>query len=246
MNDDIDDNEQDDEQERSLSGAPVWRHGPRQSDWTLPEKFGANLEEIDAHLQKHVGEVEGVFHEIVSDLVHLDVMWLKVGGDRPYNLLVTSGMSDLPMTVPEGFEHLRRAELLIALPQDWPLEQKDFDDDSNFWPIRWLKTLGRFPHEYDTWLGWGHTIPNGDPPEPIADTNFTGFVLLPPYFLPRDFYQVTTADGETITFYNIVPLHQEEMDLKLRNGLEELEERFSQRDIDFIIDVCRPNVAFDF
>jgi hypothetical protein len=242
MNDQADD----DDQERSLSGAPIWRHEPRKSDWTLPEKSGVNLEEIEAHLEKYVGKVDMVFHEILSDLVHLDVMHLKVAGDGGYNLLVTSGMSDLPMTVPEGLEEFRRAELMIALPADWPLTQEAFADEANYWPVRWLKQLGRLPHEYQTWLGWGHTVPNGDPAEPIADTNFTGVVLLPPFWLPAEFFQLKTAGGETISFYAMTPLYQEEMDLKLRDGLDELVERFEQREIDSVVDVRRPNVAFDF
>ncbi|MFQ8729788.1 MAG: suppressor of fused domain protein [Enterocloster bolteae] len=26
---------------------------------------------------------------------------------------------------------------------------------SEYWPIRLIKYLARFPHEYSTWLGWG-------------------------------------------------------------------------------------------
>lgn len=242
QNDDV---EQDDE-ERSMSGAPIWRHAARETDWTAPTDVGVHLEEIEAHLAKFVGPIEMVYHEVLSDLVHLDVLHVKVGGERPYNLLCTSGMSDLPMTVPEGLDEHRRAELVIALPEEWPLTQEAFKDESNYWPVRWLKQLGRLPHEYKTWLGWGHSVPNGDPAEPIADTNFTGVILLPPYWLGADFFRFQTKAGETMSLFNVVPLHQEEMDLKLRDGLEELEERFEQREIDFVLDVGRKNVAFDF
>lgn len=56
--------------------------------------------------------------------------------DRPFHVLVTSGMSDLAMTVPEGMEFFRRAELMIALPADWPIEGPRFEDEQGYWPIR--------------------------------------------------------------------------------------------------------------
>ncbi|WP_251274378.1 hypothetical protein, partial [Enterobacter hormaechei] len=32
-----------------------------------------HIEAISAHLERHLGPVSGVFHEIISDLVHIDV-----------------------------------------------------------------------------------------------------------------------------------------------------------------------------
>ena len=49
-----------------------------------------------------LGKFERVRHEIVSELVHVDVYWVKASSERPYHVLVTSGMSDRPMTVPAG------------------------------------------------------------------------------------------------------------------------------------------------
>lgn len=66
------------------------------------------------------------------------------------------------MTVPDP-EVPRYAELVISLPPFWPLDEQSWRDERHYWPVRLLKTLGRLPHEYDTWLGVGHTIPNGDP-----------------------------------------------------------------------------------
>ena len=232
-----------DDVERSESGDPIWRHEARQRDWELPENPGENLEEIQAHIERHVGPIESVFHELVSDLVHLDVLLIKATPQRPYHLLVTSGVSDLPMAVPPEMFEFRRCELLIPLPANWPLTEAAFKNEANYWPIRWLKQIGRLPHEYDTWIGWGHTIPNGDPAEPIANTNFTGVILALPYFLPTDFFRLTTSECEPISFYHLVPLYQEEMDLKLKAGADELESRFEKQNIDFVLNPRRANVA---
>jgi hypothetical protein len=229
--------------ERSKSGNPIYRHQARERDWTAPQNYGKHLEEIEAHVEKHIGKIETVFHEIVSDLVHLDVLFVPATEERPYHVLVTSGVGDEPMTVPEGAEGYRHAELMMALPADWPLTEEAFKDEANYWPVRWLKMVGRLPHEYNTWIAWGHTIPNGDPAEPIADTRFIGAMLTPPYWLDPEFFQLATKEGETISFYMLMPLYKEEMDLKLDKGADHLEDLLQKANVDFVLDVGRPNVA---
>lgn len=78
-------------------------------------------------------------------------------------------------TLPKGIKAHRYTELCIFLPANWPLEsepyqtiEETFKDENNYWPLRWLKKLARFPHEYNTWIGRGHTIPNGEAAEPFA------------------------------------------------------------------------------
>ena len=51
--------------------------------------------------------------------------------------------------------------------------------------MRWLKQLARMPHEYDTWLWTGHTVPNFDPPEPYDEsTSLCGALVMPPMLVP--------------------------------------------------------------
>ena len=229
--------------ERSESGAPILRHEPGEREWRVPRHAAENLDEVTAHVERHIGNVETVWHEILSDLIHLDVLLVPATAERPYNVLVTSGVSDEPMKVPEGREMHRRAELLIALPEDWPLTEDAFKDETNYWPVRWLKTVGRLPHEHRTWIGWGHSIPNGDPAQPIAGTGFIGVMLTPPYGLSPDLFCLTTKAGETVWFYMLVPLFQEEMDLKLKIGAEGVEQRLEKARVGFVLDVDRANVA---
>lgn len=229
--------------ELSDSGSPIHRYAARQSDWSPPEHHALHLQEIEAHIEAYIGKVEKVFHEILSDLVHLDVLMVPAAEGRPYQVLVTSGMGDLPMAVPEGLESFNRAELLIFLPPDWPLTGDALNIEEYCWPVGLLKMVGRFPHEYNTWIGLGHSIPNGDPPRPIANTNFTGVMVSPPHWLPIEFFQLSTKSEETLTFYALTPIYQEEMDLKLKKGADLIEERLAKRKNGFVLDVNRPNVA---
>lgn len=231
------------EQERSPSGDPIYRYQPSPRGYTPPQDAGCHVEAIEAHVEKHLGPVESVFHEIVSDLVHLDVLMVPPNGRKPFHSLVTSGVSERAMNIPEGAGGFNRVELMIHLPPDWLLDQKSFEEESHYWPVRWLKIFGRVPHNYDTWIGWGHTIPNGDPAEPIADTGFTGFLLSPPYWLGADFFLLKVDEDTTIAFFDMTPLYPEEMELKLAQGVEALEERFEQHEIGPVVDIRRTNVA---
>src|SRR5215216_8015305 len=103
---------------------------------------------ISEHVTRHVGPVTDAFHERVSDVVRVDLLVVGPHEGRPYTTLVTCGMSELPMRVPiENPEdlgrvpELRHAELLLALPPDWPLRPEAFQHEENYWPLRWLKKL---------------------------------------------------------------------------------------------------------
>lgn len=227
----------------SSSGQAVYQHH-RSKPYTEPEHSAKYLEEIEAHVEKHAGKIKTVLHEEVSDLVHIDVLLIPATAKRPYQLLVTSGVSDIAMHMPEeGFEAHSRVELMIALPKDWPISAEAFENENNYWPVRWLKKIGRLPHQNNTWIGWGHTIPNGNPVQTIADTQFTGVILLPSVLLPDEFYKLRTKDGNTIRFYGIVPLHQTEMDLKLNSSLEALEAKLEQHQVDILLDKRRANLV---
>ena len=231
--------------ELSPSGDPILRHQGEDREWEVPQESGRNLEDLQDHVEKYLGPIETVFHEMMSDRVHLDVLFVPATDERPFHVLVTSGVSDLPMTVPEGAEGFSRAELMIALPGSWPMTHDSFKDEAVYWPIRWLKSVGRLPHDYNTWIGWGHTIPNGDPPSAIANTEFTGMLLVPPYWLDQEFFQFESSSGDTVTLYDMVPLYTEEMEFKLHRGAEELEELLGESGVYGVLDVTRPNVAVE-
>ncbi|MEO5802443.1 MAG: suppressor of fused domain protein [Verrucomicrobiota bacterium] len=230
--------------EYSESGNPIYRYEPRKSPFEPAIGDPKHIQAIDEHIKKHIGEVSWVFHEIISDLVHIDVHFVNPTNERPFFTLVTSGMSARAMKVPEGAEELSYAELVLCLPPNWQVLQEDFKNEDNYWPIRLLKMLARMPHEYETWLGAGHTLPNGDPPEPLAgNTNFCGAILASPILAPDGFGALQATPELTIHFYSVIPLYAEEMNLKLSKGAEVLFERLEEDQVSELIDVKRKNVA---
>lgn len=238
-------------EEYTKGGQPIIR-GKVDEDrgWTPPEVNGEIRSVVERHLAQFLPARSTVWHEIISDLVHIDVYCFVPTPERAFYTLVTSGMSDLPMNVPEGLEDMARAELLICLPPDWKigqlgdtLAQDDLEDFSNYWPIHMLKYLARMPHEYHTWLGWGHSIPNGQSPEPFANTSFVGTVIGPVVTLPDEFVSVQ-VDDQTVWFYGLYPVYAEEMQFKIDTpeGADALFEKFESAGVTELIDLQRPNV----
>lgn len=234
-----------DEPERSPDGTELIRHDERVEG--ADEISGGDADLIEAvsdHVDEHLGSGETVIHEVVSPTVHLDLIPSPATDDRPFQVITTCGMAELPMRPPDALPELSHAELFVLLPADWPIDQESMQDERNWWPLRMLKTLARLPHEYDTWLWTGHTVPNFDPPEPYdASTSLCGALVMPPMLVPDGFAVLERPDSAPIHFLMVLPLHADEMQLKLDRGLDALYDRFDAANLDPVIDPGRPSVA---
>jgi hypothetical protein len=224
-------------------GSGVVRHTARERAWEPAGGGEADTTEaIDRHIQRHFGPITFVWHELVSDLVHIDVHVVEPSPARPYFTLVTSGMSDRPMTVPADAGSSPYAELIMCLPADWPMTGEAFRDENAYWPIRLLKMVARLPHEYDTWIAAWHSVPNGDPAEPYApDTPFVGVLVAPMIKCGSDAHTITTDAGKQISLLALVPLHPAEVRLKLTDGTDALINALDRVTASEVFDPTRPS-----
>lgn len=231
--------------EYSKGGSAIYRHervGDEGASTPAVEVDEATARAIESHFERHFGPLGMVWHELVSDTVHIDVHVVPPTPTRNSTVLFTSGMSALPMNVPKGAEEFRFAELMVMLPADWKLDQAAFEDERWYWPVRWLKMLARLPHTYDSWIGFGHTIPNGEPPEPFyPGCPFVGVLTVPPITVAPDALAIDTDRGP-IRLYAVVPLHRDEMDFKLAEGLDPLLDRFDAASVNELVDPKRASV----
>ncbi len=227
----------------SVEVGQVIYHQDRRRDFELAIGDTDSLNAISEHIERHIGPIHSVFHEIISDLVHIDLHWVKPSAERPWQTIITTGMSDRPMHPPEECSECRFAELILRLPPDWRLAEADFQDEAWYWPLRWLKILARMPHEYETWLWEGHSAPNGDPPEPFApNTKLCAVMLCLGPTVPDDFHTLQIGDRR-IVFFSMIPLYADEVEHKLEHGYESILARFEQQGIDDVLNITRPNVC---
>lgn len=191
----------------------------------------ADYHALRQHLETHLGQVHTVWREVDRpnpSLLPLDVLHVVPDADRPYHTLVTCGMSSRPMAVPADEEVSRYAELMVRLPENWPLSPEALADPDYGWPMWWLKRLARLPSETGGWIGPWHTIPNGDPPAPLwKRVRYVAWLTLPPLFCPEDFAMLPLAD-RNVQFWSVLPLYQQELDCKLNRGMAALLDAFAE------------------
>jgi hypothetical protein len=151
-------------------------------------------------------------------------------------------MSERPMRTPGAGDVY--AELVLVLPLFWPAPGSfELRDPVCHWPYRLLQDLARLPHEHDTWLWNGHTVPNGDPPQPFAPgTELCGALIAPAQTTPKAFNKLDVGDRR-IHFFGVIPLHADEMQLKLDQGAPALLELFDKARVCEILDPTRPSVV---
>ncbi|PSK89301.1 suppressor of fused domain protein [Taibaiella chishuiensis] len=217
----------------------------------LTEKFrdrhfyDAHPELVSNHLARFFKEEQTtVFHEMLSPDFHLDVYMIN-DPEREYNVLVTSGMSLLEMTVPDVVEDkqpYRFAELMMILPKDIEFGGTITGEGGNDWIINLLKETARFPHHYDSWLAIGHTLQATEDMEPYDPaTEYRGVVILPSVTFEEDFTTLSAPDGP-INIYSVFPLYGPELEYKIAHGYNALLDRLIEKDAREIFDFKRESL----
>ena len=211
---------------------------PEDEEAGVPEVYTEEeMEAVEGHIQQYFGKVENVFHELVSPDIHVDICMVPPTEERDYCTLVTMGMGAHRMNVPEELVEykLERAELAIALPADWKLDQESMKDEKWYWPIRLLKSLARLPINCDSWLGHGHTVENR---EPFADnTKLCTATLIGPQDTEDGSEVCTLPGGEEVNFYQVIPLYEDELDYKLEHDVDALLNKMAG--ISFVVNPTR-------
>jgi hypothetical protein len=194
------------------------------------------------HMTRHYGKPKPLaFQEIVPSALPIAVHVVPASTKRKAITLFTTGMSAEPLTVPEGRENYRFAELVLRLPADWPMTPKAIEKPENLWPFLALRSVARRPHEQKTWLDTATILENGSPAQPLAaGVPFTAWLALTD---ESETGRALVADGRVIQFYLLVPLYPEEVRLEREKGITELIKLFQKHKVSMTVDLNRKNVA---
>lgn len=199
------------------------------------------LEELESYITNTFGEMENVFHEVYSPDIHVDIAIIPPNEHDHFYKLITMGMGAHDMNVPSEIAEyeLSNAELMIYLPCDWDIYQNN-QNENNYWPIRWLKILARMPINYDTWLGHGHTISAGNDHETLSENNqFESIALVEASDRDGEIACCRLSTGKLIRFYQLLPLYDEELQLKVQyESIDALLEKFDD-DFSNVVDIHR-------
>lgn len=209
----------------------------------MPSRFGLqrSLRQGDSELIDAVGTFIAstfgcepqVFHEVVSDVVHIDLWFVPPASNRPWVTVLTSGMAERPLPTHSKFRGPARVELVLALPADWPMDLASWKQERNYWPMRVLKQVCRYPHECGLPVGIGHTLE-----APALDGNQFGFtaLLLGPPAVFGDMPASFQFRGERVHYLSLVPIFADELGFARSSGSRSLWELLGSRPLPELID----------
>ena len=178
---------------KAPDGTNVVRHEnikPKLGITTGTGEFGQAREAVYERL---FGKPLSVSHEVFPLVPHIDVYTFKrTLGDKDVYSFVTGGMSDLEMTLPRRADKdvPRRVELIFYCSE--PREEY----------ISTLRWVAHFPHDSKSWLGHGHTMPNGNPPVPLWGSKELDTLFFLPPIVKKDQTLPTelSLSGEPVHF----------------------------------------------
>lgn len=188
-----------------------------------------NSNPVLRHIESSIGKITVHFQEIISDDLTIDLIHVGSTLFRGFEVVVTSGMSAMPMNIPPGVQAPAFAEVLTILPKGWPMTKDALMDERNYWPLRLLKDIARYTHHEQTWIGYGHTVAmaaspeSTDQPQPYAPgIEFCAALIMPSLSLGQKAWSMKTADGKEVFFWCAVPLHKKELQFKMEHGVDPL------------------------
>ena len=207
--------------------------------------FDHHPEVVADHLdQFYESEEITVYHEMVSPDIHLDVYFIN-SEKHAFNILLTSGMSLLEMSVPQAVEEpelYKFAELMILLPKSIEFAKTFPSDSENDWILEMIKQTARFPHHYDTWLSIGHTLQaTADLETYSKETDYVGLVVLPSVTFDQEFTKIKVCD-HVINIYSLFPLYKNELEYKIANNYNALLDRLIKKNVQEILNNNRENL----
>ena len=189
--------------------------------------------EIIKFIEENFGKVEEIY-EVGYGNFSLDVAQINPTKEKPYYTIITLGMGEHKMYNQNNENFSSFAELMISLPPDWSLDDKNYT-----WAIDELMHLAYIPFTFYFSYEWGHLENNFDPFS--SNTKLSAVTLLYPE-MKKENSGLLKLENRNLQFYQIVPLYDEEYTFALKNGMKNLLLLDVEKKISFVIDMNREKV----
>ncbi len=158
----------------------------------------------------------------------------------PVTVIVTNGLSDYKMPVPEAEKGNEYNELYFCLPNYWKWEE--LDNPQMNWVFTWIQKLSSFVVNRETWFGHGHTIPCGKDMQSLSQTmKQNHFFMIRPILLEEELAPLELND-RTVQFLALVPIFADEMDYKQGKGTVKFLKKLNNNGVTEKLDDFRANV----
>ncbi len=168
--------------------------------------------------------------------VSVPLLKLKIEGKRPVTLIMTDGLSQKKMKLPEQSNEFDQIELYWALPEYWDLS--DLSNPNTNWIFHWLNKLVRHLLDKDVWFGHGHTFKT----QSLSPTMKQEFLMLMRPLIVDDVLSKVHEAVQSIGFLSIVPLFKAEFDFKQQKGTSSLVTKMTEDGVSEILDDYRESL----
>ncbi len=195
--------------------------------------------------ESHLGEIDQLFKETAGvesskTLPLIDILAFERDFSTDEDekdagwVLITSGMSDLRMTLDAEAEREAKTDALLRRRAElvWYVREPKPEYLAH---LRWL---AKFPFLDATWLGFGHTIPLPDPI--FASSRLTTSLLLTPIIAPeQSIASQLVIDEDPVEILVVHLLTNDEHRLKQESGVDAILDLFDDNDYPLILNERR-------
>ena len=156
--------------------------------------------------------------------------------NKPYQLVLTVGLSNKNQKPIEKYANLKHIELYFCLPEYWQI-------DDTHWSVDYINKIAQIPQKNNTWFGPGDTIPTAKPPVEISEKlKQSYFILSEPMLLEKELKTIQ-LENKTIYFFAIIPIFKLEFEYKMRNSAKVLIAKMQYKKTNELVDEYRNSVA---
>lgn len=198
------------------------------------------MSELKSKLEKRFGQNQvNDFSSGEDDYIHL----LDIDVDTkqfPMRVIMTNGLSEYKMPVPERYKEWEATEIFFCLPSYWDLEDKE--NTRMNWPLEIIQRLVKNVIDNQTWYGPGHTIANGNPPKAISDTMKQEYFLLSKPIVLEDYLQPLLVNDKEVHFLAIIPLFTQEFERKTNQGYYKWIKKYRLKNGNEVLDDFRRSI----
>jgi hypothetical protein len=194
------------------------------------DSAGSHMQRL-AIYERELGEREYTFSDASSRRIDVHAFGrdfvpdCEEGSDEGY-VLLTNGMSEQRMAVPDQAEAKVRAELM------WYVREATPEVSAT---LRWLASV---PLLDDTWFGFGHRVPMPAPPMP--GTDFKTFLFLTPIITPdQRIAEALSVAGDPVEILTVNLISDHEYGLIKNEGLDAFLDLLDENDYPPIFDPAR-------
>ena len=158
----------------------------------------------------------------------------------PVTVVVTNGLSDYKMPVPEKFIGYEHNEIYFCLPSYW--EWEDAKNPNMNWVFDWIQKLAKHVVEKETWFGHGHTLPCGKEENALSSTMKQNHLFLSYPLLLEQEMDSLMLNGKEVNFLAITPLFKEEFEYKQARGTFKFMQKLNNNGITEKLDDFRGSI----